>query len=110
MNYPTYTWQELNWYPGYDHRDFFQFCNNVTYQDTAANLSAVDTQLAKYTNGSAWTGLGGYADYVKKVVVSTCDSEDLIDTTSCFSTQNRKWIVSPAPASSIDDSIRLTSP
>lgn len=95
MNYPTNTWQELNWYPDYDSRDFFDFCNNVTDPNAPANITAVDMQLAKYTNGSAWTGLGGYAEYVKNVVVSTCDSEDLIDTTECFSTQNRKSASSP---------------
>ena len=100
MNYPTYTWQELNWHPAYDHRDFFEFCNNVTgYGNTAeakANATTVDMQLAKYTNGSAWTGLAGYAAYVKDVVVSSCESADLIDSTSCFSTQNREsWLLRP---------------
>jgi hypothetical protein len=90
MNYPTNTWQELNWWPAYDAPDFFSFCNNVTDVDAPASITAVDTQLANYTNGSAWTGLGAYANYVKEVVVSTCASTDLIDTTSCFSTQNRE--------------------
>lgn len=91
MNYPTNTWQELNWYPKYDHRDFFDFCNNVTNINAPENITAVDTILSNYTNGEAWTGLGGYADYVKNVVVSMCPSEDLIDTTTCFSTQNETF-------------------
>jgi hypothetical protein len=91
MNYPTNTWQELNWWPAYDAPDFFSFCNNVTDVDAPASITAVDTQLANYTNGSAWTGLGAYANYVKEVVVSTCASTDLIDTTSCFSTQNQTF-------------------
>lgn len=109
MNYPTYTWQELNWHPAYDHRDFFEFCGNVTDQNADANITAVDTLLAKYTNGSAWTGLGGYAAYVKNVVVSSCESEDLIGTTECFSTQNREsssplstfWLSPSIPSSTI---------
>ena len=91
MNYPTYTWQELNWYPAYDHRDFFDFCNNITDQNAPKNITAVDSLLSNYTNGEAWTGLGGYAEYVKNVVVSACPSEDLIDTTQCFSTQNETF-------------------
>ncbi len=92
MNYPTNTWQELNWYPGYDHPDFFAFCNNITDMNAPANITAVDMQLSNYTNGSAWTGLGAYANYVKRVILPTCPSADLIDTTTtgCFSTQNRK--------------------
>ncbi len=95
MNYPTNTWQELNWNPAFDSPDFFQFCNNITDLNAAANITSVDMQLANYTNGSAWTGLGAYANYVKEVVVSTCESEDLINTTTCFGTQNSKWSVSP---------------
>ena len=92
MNYPTNTWQELNWYPGYDHPDFFAFCNNITDMNAPANITAVDMQLANYTNGLTWTGLGAYANYVKQVILPTCPSADLIDTTTagCFSTQNRK--------------------
>jgi hypothetical protein len=80
----------LNWNPAVDATDFFDFCNAVTDMNAPANITAVDFQLARYTNGSAWTGLGAYANYVKEVVVSACPSEDLIDTTTvgCFSTQN----------------------
>ena len=90
-NLTSFYRQELNWYPAYDHRDFFDFCNNVTDQNAPANITAVDTQLSNYTNGQPWTGLGGYAEYVKNVVVSACPSEDLIDTTQCFSTQNKTY-------------------
>jgi hypothetical protein len=88
MNYPTNTWQELNWSPAADSPDFFDFCNQVTDMNAPANITAVDMQLANYTNGSPWTGLGAYANYVKEVIVSTCPSEDQIDTPDCFSTQN----------------------
>jgi hypothetical protein len=84
MNYPMNTWQELNWYPAYDAPDFFTFCNNVTDLNAPANITVVDMQLANYD--SAWTGLGVYANFVKEVIVSTCPSEDLIDTTKCFLT------------------------
>lgn len=40
--------------------------DNVTDLNAPANITAVDTQLANYTNGSAWTGLGAYANYVKE--------------------------------------------
>ena len=93
MNYPTNTWQELNWNPGYDAPDFFTFCNMVTDPNLPANVTAIDMQLANYTNGSAWTGLGGYATYVQDVIVSTCPETSLIDTTQCFSTQNREYFV-----------------
>lgn len=51
--------------------------------------------LSNYTNGQNWTGLGGWADYLKNVVVSMCPSEDLIDTTECFSTQNETYYADP---------------
>ncbi|KIW15908.1 hypothetical protein PV08_05958 [Exophiala spinifera] len=97
MNYPTYTWQELNWYPAYDNPDFFDFCNNITDLNAPANITAVDTQLSNYTNGSAWTGLGAYANYVKEVILPTCPSADLIGTTTagCFSTQNETFYADP---------------
>jgi hypothetical protein len=91
MNYPTNTWQELSWSPPSDNPDFFWFCNNITDMNAPANITAVDTQLANYTNGSAWTGLGAYANYVKEVIVSTCESEELINTPECFSTQNQTF-------------------
>ncbi|KAF2674006.1 extracelular serine carboxypeptidase [Microthyrium microscopicum] len=87
-SYPTNTWQELNWVPAYDAPDFFQFCNNVTDDSAPTDITDVDRALSEYTHGEPWTGLGGYAKYVKDVVVSQCPSEDLINTSACFSTQN----------------------
>jgi hypothetical protein len=89
MNYPTSTWQELNWYPDYNSPDFFEFCNNVTNIDAPANITAVDNILAKYTHGQSWTNLGNYATYFKKNFLPLCPSGD-IDSTSCFGTQNGK--------------------
>jgi hypothetical protein len=67
----------------------------VSDPNPPANISAVDWALAKYTNGEPWTGLGSYANYVQEVVVSICPSEDLIDTTECFSTQNESFWADP---------------
>ncbi|KAL6244769.1 hypothetical protein RBB50_008297 [Rhinocladiella similis] len=102
MNYPTNTWQELNWYPGYDARDFFNFCNNITDLNAPASITSVDAQLSNYTNGSAWTGLGAYANYVKTVILPTCPSTDLIGTTTtgCFSTQNKTFYSDPTNSAS----------
>jgi hypothetical protein len=87
MFYPTNTWQELNWYPAYSSDDFWYFCRNITDVDAPANVTAVDTVLSKYTNGQPWTGLGGYAQYVKNILLPQCTNGDL-DSTSCFGTQN----------------------
>ncbi|KAL8748066.1 MAG: hypothetical protein Q9190_000151 [Brigantiaea leucoxantha] len=87
MNYPTETWQELNWYPAYDHEDIFQFFSNVTNLDAPENITAVDYALANYTNGEPWTNLGNYANYVKQVIVPLCESGD-INNSQCFGTQN----------------------
>ena len=61
LNYPTNTWQELNWNPLYGSQDFFDFCSNVTNLNAPADVVAVDTALSQFTDGEAWTGLGGYA-------------------------------------------------
>jgi hypothetical protein len=92
MNYPTNTWQELNWSDRYGSEDFWHFCSNVTNPTPSKNISNVDTALAQYSNGEAWTGLGGYADYVKKVLLPTCES-GRIDSTDegCFGTQNQTF-------------------
>jgi hypothetical protein len=90
MNYPTNTWQELNWSPLYGSDDFWNFCNNVTNIDAPANITAVDNILAKYTNGEPWTNLGNYANYVKQVVLPYCSTGRLDSTDDyCFGTQNR---------------------
>lgn len=87
MNYPTNTWQELNWYPAYDSPDFFEFCNNVTNIDAPESITAVDLELAHYTDGESWTNLGNYANYIKQTLVPQCESGD-IGSTSCYGTQN----------------------
>ena len=92
MNYPTNTWQELNWSPLYGSEDFWHFCSNVTYLDWPENITSVDTALSQYSNGEAWTGLGGYAYYVKQVLLPLCTT-GRIDSTDegCFGTQNQTF-------------------
>jgi len=89
MNYPTNTWQELNWNPAYGSNDFWDFCNNVTNIDAPEEITRVDKELAEYTNGEAWTNLGNYAEYVKRTLVSTCEGGD-VNSVTCFGTQNGK--------------------
>ncbi len=92
MNYPTNTWQELNWYPAYSGPDFFNFCGNITIASPPANIAAIDTQLSKYTSGEAWVGLGNYANYfIKQFVELLCPSGD-VNSVQCFGTQNRESI------------------
>ncbi|KAI9743707.1 MAG: hypothetical protein M1818_003023 [Claussenomyces sp. TS43310] len=87
MNYPTNTWQELNWAPGFGSDDFWHFCSNVSNIDSPEDITSADYTLAKYTNGEPWTNLGNYAHYVKQVVVPLCESGEL-DSSACFGTQN----------------------
>lgn len=89
MNYPTNTWQELNWNTSYGSYDFWNFCTNVTNLNAPDNITAIDTALADRTNGQPWTNLGNYANYVKEVVLGYCESGDY-NSTSCFGTQDRK--------------------
>jgi hypothetical protein len=92
MFYPTNTWQELNWNPQYSGEDFYAFCGNVTNDDAPESVKSVDMQLANYTDGEAWVGLGGYADYVKKVLLPLCESGRLASTDEgCFGTQNESY-------------------
>lgn len=72
FDYPTDTWQELIWTD--NESQFWLFCSNVTNLDAPDDITAVDTQLAKYTNGEAWTNLGNYANYVKEVILPTCST------------------------------------
>ncbi|EFQ90229.1 hypothetical protein PTT_13239 [Pyrenophora teres f. teres 0-1] len=96
MNYPTNTWQELNWSPLYGHSDFWDFCGNVTNPSPPANISSVDTILSKYTNGSPWTGLGNYANYIKQTLLPLCTTGRINSTDSgCFSTQNQTFYADP---------------
>ncbi|KAF2704383.1 hypothetical protein K504DRAFT_390113 [Pleomassaria siparia CBS 279.74] len=97
MNYPTNTWQELNWnYPHAGSEDFYDFCGNVTNPNPPEVINDVDYALANYTHGEAWTGLGGYADYVKKTLIPQCES-GRIDSTDvgCFGTQNQTFYADP---------------
>lgn len=72
FDYPTETWQELIWTD--QQAQFWEFCTAVTDLDAPANVTAVDTQLAKYSNGTAWENLGNYANYIKEVILPTCPS------------------------------------
>ncbi|KUI56518.1 putative serine protease EDA2 [Cytospora mali] len=74
FDYPTDTWQELSWTD--QNTQFWQFCGNVTDIDAPENITAVDEQMAKYTDGEAWENLGNYANYVKEVILPTCPSGD----------------------------------
>jgi hypothetical protein len=101
MNYPTNTWQELNWNATYASEDFYNFCSNVTNINPPANISSVDTALAKYSDGEAWTGLGGYADYIKKTLIPNCESGRIDSTDSgCFGTQNQTFYADPTNSAS----------
>lgn len=72
FDYPTETWQELIWTD--QQAQFWEFCTAVTDLDAPDNITTVDTQLAKYSNGTAWTNLGNYANYIKEVILPTCPS------------------------------------
>ncbi|CAG8952089.1 hypothetical protein HYFRA_00000827 [Hymenoscyphus fraxineus] len=97
MNYPTATWQELNWYPAYSSDNFFNFCNNVTNIDAPANITSVDYALAKYTDGEPWVNLGNYAAYFKKNFLPLCSSGDYDSSIGgCFGTQNETYWANPS--------------
>ncbi|KAK8065941.1 extracelular serine carboxypeptidase-like protein [Apiospora hydei] len=85
--YPTNTWQELNWNASYGSSDFFTFCDSVTSVNAPESIAEVDYALANYTGGAPWAGLGGYADYVKRVVLPLCASGDY-NSRDCFGTQD----------------------
>lgn len=90
MNYPTGTWQELNWNPLYSSNDFWDFCSNITNVDAPKTVIEIDYALSNYTGGEPWTNLGNYANYIKSVLIPLCDGEP-IDSTSCFGTQNETY-------------------
>ena len=104
MNYPTNTWQELNWNPAYGSNDFFDFCSNVTNLDAPENITLVDYALANFIGGEPWTNLGNYANYVKQTLLPLCDGVD-IDSTQCFGTQNGMLYAENPP--SIADSMTI---
>lgn len=87
FDYPTETWQELSWQE--QDTTFWAFCSAVTDVDAPANVTAVDAQMAKYTNGSAWTGLGTYAQWIKTVILPTCENGNFAGG-ECFGQGNGK--------------------
>ena len=89
-NYPTNTWQELNWNSTYGSDDFFLFCSNVTNADAPENITQVDYALAPYTGGEPWTNLGNYANYIKQYLIPICDGVP-INSVQCFGTQNQTY-------------------
>ena len=89
LAYPTNSWQEIDWDPEIGSQDFFYFCRNVTNVSPPVNNTHVDWELAKYTNNEAWTNLGNYAAYIKRVVLPTCPSGDY-NSFACFGTQHPK--------------------
>jgi hypothetical protein len=97
MNYPTNTWQELNWNPAYGSEDFWLFCQNVTNPDAPANITAVDSVLAPLTNAS-WENLGNYANYIKQYLLPLCPSGQYAST-ACFGTQNETYWADPTSSS-----------
>lgn len=88
FDYPTETWQELIWTD--QQAQFWEFCTAVTDLDAPANVTAVDTQLAKYSNGTAWENLGNYANYIKEVILPTCPSGNYAGG-ECFGAGNATW-------------------
>lgn len=89
-SYPTATWQELNWIPGHGSNQIFNFCGNITNDEAPESIRSVDLALSKYTNGEPLTGLGNYADYVRKHIVPLCRSGE-IGSSACFGTQNATY-------------------
>lgn len=93
FDYPTYTWQELNWdldwFPDDGSQDFWYFCANVTNLNAPAEITEVDYSLPE-PNGERWVNLGSYANYIKKQVIPLCGGA-LINSSDCFSTQNQTF-------------------
>jgi hypothetical protein len=90
LNYPTNTWQELNWNPEYGSDDFWLFCTNVTNLDAPENITQVDYALSQYTNGEPWVNLGNYAKYIKQYIIPLCNGAP-VNSVECFSTQNQSY-------------------
>ena len=71
--------------PAKSAQDFYAFCSNVTNPAPPASVAAIDTSLSKYTDGSSWPGLGGYASYIKTELLPLCKSGDYASTNDgCF--------------------------
>lgn len=78
-NYPTSTWQELNWHPAYSSDDIFLFCTNITNANAPENITSTDYTLAPYTRNETWTNLGNYANYIKSYLTpATCEANQTI--------------------------------
>ncbi|KAJ7355300.1 hypothetical protein DFH08DRAFT_1052151 [Mycena albidolilacea] len=73
--------------------DFFVFCGAVT--STNSTLSAVDSQLSKYTGGVIWKNLGNYANYIKANIVPLCPPGVDLDSNECFGTHNATAFANP---------------
>ena len=99
MNYPTNTWQELNWDPAYGSDDFWLFCTNVTNADAPENITQLDNALAPYTGGQPWTNFGNYANYIQKYLIPLCDGAP-INSVECFGTQNQTYYAEVANSGS----------
>lgn len=87
FDYPTDTWQELAWQD--QDTTFWAFCETVTDLDAPANVTAVDAQMAKYTDGEVWTNLGNYAEWIKSEILPTCPSGNYAGG-ECFGQGNGK--------------------
>ena len=90
MNYPTNTWQELGWSETSGSNDFWEFCENVTNTNPTSDIKAIDSALAKYTDGKEWTNLGNYANYIKNAILPICEDGDY-NNSNCFGTQNGEF-------------------
>ncbi|KAH8829049.1 extracelular serine carboxypeptidase-like protein [Flagelloscypha sp. PMI_526] len=86
--YPNSGWQELHWDPNVGSNDFYYFCGNLTNPDSPSNITRIDKQLAKYTNGKEWKNLGNYAEYIKRVIIPLCPEGTSINSNDCFGTLN----------------------
>ncbi|KAI8627431.1 extracelular serine carboxypeptidase-like protein [Xylariaceae sp. FL1651] len=86
--YLSNTWQELGWNSTFGHRDFFNFCGNITDIDAPKEIAEVDYALSNYTKGEPWVGLGGYANYVKTYTLPLCDTGNY-NSHDCWGTQNK---------------------
>ncbi|KAF1994988.1 hypothetical protein P154DRAFT_624325 [Amniculicola lignicola CBS 123094] len=66
MFYPTNTWQEISLNPAVSGEDFYSFCSNIANISPPKSITSIDYALSKYPHVEPWTGLGDYADYIKK--------------------------------------------
>ena len=93
MNYPTNTWQELNWYPAYSADDFWNFCGNISNIDAPSSIGEVDWMLANYTGGEPWVNLGNYANYFQQNILVLCPEGVSVNNVECFGTQDGRFVL-----------------